>query len=75
MKRPLRLSKIWNNAAEVAAGAMSRADATVMGTERARQRYQKMSAEMRSDMEREVTRRYGKSAWSDFVAAVGGRNG
>ena len=69
------LSQVWINAQEVAAGAMRRADTDVLGTERARMRYQKMTPEVRTAMEQEVIVRFGKSSWDEFMTAIGEKNG
>ena len=70
MKTPL--GQLWVNAAAVAAGAMSRADSDVHGTERAKTRYLGMTGEARAAMEKEVVARFGKTAWTDFTTAIGG---
>lgn len=65
------LSTLWANAQDTARAALKRADADVLGTERAQQRYERMTPGERQALERTVVQRYGQPAWSDFMRAVG----
>lgn len=67
----LLLGELWKNAQDVTRYALRRADADVLGTERARARYESMSPAARKAMERKVIAQFGRPAWEDFMRALG----